>query len=282
MQAIEVKSVTKAYGEVTALRDVTVSFGENRIYGLLGRNGAGKSTLLKIIANRIFSDQGEVTVDGLPARENDGAQAKLYLMSEENLYPETMRVRDAFRWSKAFYPSFQEEKALALAQQFGLDTRKKAVTLSTGYKSIFKIILALSLDVPYLLFDEPVLGLDANHRELFYKLLLESYGEKPKTILIATHLIEEIAHVIEHIVIIKRGEILRDEPVETLLESGYTVTGAAAVADQFLQGRHPIGCDTLGGLKTAYFLGVRPDQLPHGLEITRLDLQKLFIQLTNA
>ena len=103
-----------------------------------------------------------------------------------------------------------------------MDTRKKAVTLSTGYKSIFKIILALSLDVPYLLFDEPVLGLDANHRELFYKLLLESYGEKPKTILIATHLIEEIAHVIEHIVIIKRGEILRDEPVETLLESGYT------------------------------------------------------------
>ena len=75
---------------------------------------------------------------GLPARENDGAQAKLYLMSEENLYPETMRVRDAFRWSKAFYPSFQEEKALALAQQFGLDTRKKAVTLSTGYKSIFE------------------------------------------------------------------------------------------------------------------------------------------------
>lgn len=101
MQAIEVKSVTKAYGEVTALRDVTVSFGENRIYGLLGRNGAGKSTLLKIIANRIFPDQGEVTVDGLPARENDGAQAKLYLMSEENLYPETMRVRDALGVMKA-------------------------------------------------------------------------------------------------------------------------------------------------------------------------------------
>lgn len=72
MQAIEVKSVTKAYGEVTALRDVTVSFGENRIYGLLGRNGAGKSTLLKIIANRIFPDQGEVTVDGLPAGKTTG------------------------------------------------------------------------------------------------------------------------------------------------------------------------------------------------------------------
>lgn len=282
MQAIEVKGVKKAYGEVAALRDVTVSFGENRIYGLLGRNGAGKSTLLKIISNRIFPDQGEVTIDGLPARENDGAQAKLYLMSEENLYPEAMRVKDAFRWSKAFYPGFQEEKALMLAQQFGLDIRKKAVTLSTGYKSIFKIILALSLDVPYLLFDEPILGLDANHRELFYKLLLESYGEKPKTILLATHLIEEVAHVIEHIVIIKQGEILRDEPVETLLEAGYTVTGAAAAVDQFLQGRHPIGCDTLGGLKTAYLLGGRPDQLPQGLEITRLDLQKLFIQLTNA
>ena len=70
--------------------------------------------------------------------------------------------------------------------------------------------------------------------------------------------------------------------METLLEAGYTVTGAAAAVDQFLQGRYPIGCDTLGGLKTAYLLGSRPDQLPQGLEITRLDLQKLFIQLTNA
>lgn len=282
MQAIEVKGVTKTYGEVTALRNISTSFGDHRIYGLLGRNGAGKSTLLKVIANRIFPDAGEVTVDGLPARENDAAQAKLYLMSEENLYPESMRVRDSFRWSKAFYPGFQEDKALALAQQFGLDIKKKTNTLSTGYQSIFKIITALSLDIPYLLFDEPVLGLDANHRELFYKLLLKAWGEKPKTIILATHLIEEVAHVIEHIVIVRQGEILRDEPVETLLESGYTVTGAAAAVDAFVHGRQSIGCDALGGLKTAYLLGDLPAELPQGLEVTRLDLQKLFIQLTNS
>lgn len=282
MPAIEVKSVTKTYEEVTALRDVSVSFGDQRIYGLLGRNGAGKSTLLKVIANRIFPDAGEVTVDGLPACENDAAQAGIYLMSEENLYPEAMRVREAFRWSRAFYPGFQEDKAIALARQFGLDDKKKIHTLSTGYQSIFKLVLALSLDTPYLLFDEPVLGLDANHRELFYRLLLESYGEKPRTIVLATHLIEEIAHVIEHIVIVKNGIILRDEPVETLLENGYTVTGAAAVVDAFLQGRQSIGCDALGGLKTAYLLGKRPAELPQGLEVTRLDLQKLFIQLTNS
>lgn len=282
MQAIEVKNVTKTYGEVTALRDVSVTFGEQRIYGLLGRNGAGKSTLLKVIANRIFPDAGTITVDGLPACENDAAQAKLYLMSEENLYPEAMRVRDAFRWSKGFYPGFREDRAFALTQQFGLDPKKKTNSLSTGYRSIFKIIIALSLDTPYLLFDEPVLGLDANHRELFYRLLLEAYGEKPKTIVLATHLIEEVAHVIEHIVIVKQGRILRDEPVETLLESGYTVTGAAAAVDAFLQGRQSIGCDVLGGLKTAYLTGGRPAEIPQGLEVTRLDLQKLFIQLTNS
>ena len=89
---------------------------------------------------------------------------------------------------------------------FGLNTKKKVRTLSTGYKSIFKLVLALSVNVPYLFLDEPVLGLDANHREMFYRILLEKYIEEPFTIVISTHLIEEVASVIEHVVILKRRE----------------------------------------------------------------------------
>ena len=88
--SIEIKNVTKKFGDNTALNNVSISFGENKIYGLLGRNGAGKSTLLNIITNRLFATEGEVTIDNLPACENDKAQEKIYLMSEKTLYPQDM------------------------------------------------------------------------------------------------------------------------------------------------------------------------------------------------
>ncbi|MCL2507626.1 MAG: ABC transporter ATP-binding protein [Oscillospiraceae bacterium] len=279
--SIELKGVNKSYGETRALRDVTLTFGDNKIIGLLGRNGAGKTTMLKVISGLIFTDGGEVTVDGERAVENDKALGKMYLMSEETYYPGGMKIRDVFKWSKRFYPDFDEGYAARLAAEFGLNQKKNVRSLSTGYLSIFKLIVALSVNTPYLFLDEPVLGLDANHRELFYRLLLEKYAEKPSTIVISTHLIEEIAALIEHVVIIKNGEILRDEPREDLLREGYTVAGAAALVDAYSENRRKIGEDSLGGLKTVYLLGP-PDDVPAGLEVSGLDLQKLFIRLTNS
>lgn len=97
--SIEVKNVTKNYGSTCALDHVSLKFEENKIYGLLGRNGAGKTTLLNIISNRIFASEGEVLIDGLPARENDMAQQKIYLMSEKDYYPEKAKIKDIFRWT---------------------------------------------------------------------------------------------------------------------------------------------------------------------------------------
>lgn len=283
MNGIELKDISKRFGETQALQDISLCFEENKIYGLLGRNGAGKSTMLNIIANRLFADTGQVMVDGMPAEENDQAQRLLYLMSEQTLYPESMRIRDVFKWTKNFYPNFDLAYAQNLADNFGLDTKKKVRSLSTGYASIFKIIAALSVNVPYVLLDEPVLGLDANHRDMFYKLLLEKYGECPSTYVISTHLIEEVSGVIEDIVIIKNGEVIRNESCESLLSKGYTVSGKASEVDAFIEGKEIIGIDALGGLKTAHILGaVDRREIPDSLEVSRLDLQKLFIQLTNS
>ena len=87
MRGIEIKEVSKGYKDTKALDHVSVQFEDGKIYALLGRNGAGKSTMLNIISNRIFPDQGEVLVDGKPARENDQVQQNMYLMSEQTLYP---------------------------------------------------------------------------------------------------------------------------------------------------------------------------------------------------
>lgn len=282
MSMIEVRGATKRYGDVAALQNVTLTLEKNRIYGLLGRNGAGKTTLLNAITNRIFLDEGSILIDGEPAMENDRAQDKVYMMSEQKTYPDGMRAKDVFRWASDLHSgAFDKAYAERLCAAFGLNQRKKVKELSTGYSSILKIITALSLQVPCLLLDEPVLGLDANHRELLYRLILEQYAETPRTIVISTHLIEEIASLIEEVIIIKQGQVIRQASSEALLAEGYTVSGPAALVNSWTQGKQVVGTDTLGGLKTAYILGKPEGPLPDGLERGALDLQRLFIRLTN-
>lgn len=287
MNAIEVRNLTKDYGRTRALDAVNLALEPGRIVGLLGRNGAGKTTLLNIIANKLFATSGDVLVEGETATENAAAQAKIFYMTEKNLYPMSMRVRDAIKWAAEFYPLFDIAYVNALAQKFSLDTKKKVKELSTGYNSIFKMILALSSGAPILLFDEPVLGLDANHRALFYKELIARYSEKPCTIIISTHLIEEVAEVLEEAVIIKQGTVIQHQSVEALLKSAYTVSGEAAAVDSFTGGKSVIHAETMGKFKSATVHEVLDDSAISdarklSLDVTAAELQKLFIDLTNS
>lgn len=281
MNAIQIKNVTKQYKDVTALDDVSFSFEYGKIYGFLGRNGAGKSTLINIIANRIFADSGEIYIDDLPAKENMKVHEKIFCMSEADLYDTSLRVKEHFKWIDRFYDSFNIEKAFSIAEKFRLDTNKRFKALSKGYQSIFKLTVALALEVPYVIFDEPVLGLDANHRELFYDLLLKDYENNERTIIIATHLIEEVANLIEDVVLIDKGKVLMQENVGTLLEMGYSVSGLASEVEDYCKDKNVIGMDELGGLKVAYVMGERtPVPKNSNLSFSAMNLQKLFVKLT--
>lgn len=281
MNAIQVKNITKRYRDVTALDHISFSFEFGKIYGFLGRNGAGKSTLINIMANRIFADKGEIFIDGEPARENIRIQSKLFCMSEADLYDRDLKVKEHFKWTKRFQENFDSDKAFALAKKFGLDTNKRFKALSKGYQSIFKLIIALSLNVPYVVFDEPVLGLDANHRELFYDLLLKEFEAGERTMIIATHLIEEVANIIEEVVLIDKGQLLLQDSVENLLNTGYSISGLAEEVDRYCADKNVIDCDELGNLKVAYVVGEKA-ALPAGsnLQIASINLQKLFVKLT--
>lgn len=281
MEAIRIHNVTKTFGDTTALNNVSLNFESGKIYGLLGRNGAGKSTLLNIISNRIFADEGEVFINDKNAVENDQAQKQIYMMSEKNLYPKSMKIKEVFQWTNDFYGCFDTEKAERLAKIFDLKLNNRVKELSTGYNSIFKLIIALCLDVNYVFLDEPVLGLDANHREVFYRLLLESYEEKQRTFIIATHLIEEISNLIEEIIIIDKGNLIIQKDVQELMDSGYSISGKASEVNEYCVGKHVIGEDLMGSLKTSYILGeVDKKSVIGTLEINKLNLQKLFIELT--
>lgn len=281
MRAIQINHVTKKYQDVVALDDISFSFEYGKIYGFLGRNGAGKSTLINIIANRIFADQGEVLVDGITAKENMAVQEKIFCMSEADLYNTSLKIKDQFRWINCFYDCFDIDKAVQIAERFKLPLDKRFKALSKGYQSIFKLTVALSIQTPYVIFDEPVLGLDANHRELFYELLLKDFEQNERTIILATHLIEEVANMIEEVVLIDKGHVLMQESVENLLEMGYCISGRADEVDAYCMGKHVIGFDILGGLKLAYITGEKeqPSAESH-LQISAMNLQKLFIKLT--
>lgn len=285
MSIVQVKNVTKHYGDVCALENISVTFGENKIIGLLGRNGAGKTTLLNLMTNRLFASGGEIVIDGMDVRENDAALSLIYYMSEQTLFPESMRVSEAFLWTQRYFPSFDAVYAGALCDLFGLSPKKRFKALSTGYTSIAKLIMALSVNTPVVIYDEPVLGLDANHRDLFYKELLANYVSHPKTVVLSTHIIEEIADLLEEVIIIKDHKVAVHQSVEELLSSAYQVSGGEEAVNRFLSGRRCIHRETMAGFCAATILGAPSDAdqaelTALGLHKQGVELQKLFIHLT--
>ncbi|MDF2521491.1 MAG: multidrug transporter ATP-binding protein [Clostridia bacterium] len=287
MSLIEIKDITKDYGKTRALDNISFTIEPNKIYGLLGRNGAGKTTLLNLLTNKLFPTSGDITIDGETVFENDKALGKVFYMMERNLYPETLRVKEVFKWTREYYPSFDIEYAGKLADSFGLPTNKRIKSLSTGYSSIFKVIVALASNAEIILLDEPVLGLDANHREQLYKEIITNYSEKPKTIIISTHLIEEVAELLEEVIIIDNGRLVKKEPAEQLLAAAYTVSGEASKVDKYIEDRKFTGEQVMGKFKSVVVLEEarhKDEALANelNLEFSMVELQKLFISLTNS
>lgn len=281
MDLLTAEHVTKRYAAHTALDDVSLAIPKGSVYGLLGPNGAGKTTLLNIITNRLYADSGEVTIDGESAPGRDRALGKVYMMAEQNLFPDSMKVKAALKITADFIPSFDLELAMELAEKFGLPMNKKVKALSTGYSSIIRLVLALSAGTPYVIFDEPVLGLDAQHRDMFYRLLMEHCGGGGQTVILSTHLIQEAAPLIEHAVIIKGGKILRDASAEELTGAAHTVSGPAGLVDGYIAGRQVLNTTAIGGLKTACVEGEPDARVPAGLEVSAMGLQDYFISLMN-
>lgn len=273
-------NLTRKFGDTTALNGVSLCLDEPKIYGLLGRNGAGKTTLLRLITNYIQPTEGTITLDEQNVWENEKAQHQIFLITESSFFEDLtgQRLADIM---EQIYPSFDKEQFLSYAKRFELNLKKKYQTLSTGYKSVLRAVAALSVHTPFLFLDEPTLGMDAFHRELFYKLLIESYSESPSCILLSTHLISEVEGLLENVIILDHGKVLIDESSEQLLAQGYCVSGRISDVDDYCSGKNVIGSSVVGGLKTTAILGER-NNVPDTLDVTGLSLQQLFVQLVGS
>jgi ABC-2 type transport system ATP-binding protein len=235
-QAILVSGLTRRYRDHVALDDVTLDIDGPSIVGLLGRNGAGKTTLMRIIANQEFASSGAVRVFGASPVENDAILRRMVFVREDQAFPD-FRVRHALRAASWFYPNWSSELADTLLRDFDLPPNRSIKKLSRGMRSAMGIVIGLAAQAEITLFDEPYAGLDAVARQLFYDRLLASYAERPSTVLLSTHLIDEAADLLERVVMIDHGQIVLDADADDVRGSATTVSGPIAAVEEFVAGR---------------------------------------------
>lgn len=283
MEQLKISHLSKKFGRRVILDDVSFTLEPAKIYGLLGRNGAGKSTLLNLISNRIFPTSGSIKL-GDQEVNTDQTLDKIFLIGEDNLYYKQVKINQMFDLADGAYGNFDYQNAEQMLKQFELDGNQKFAKLSTGQKTAAKISLALNVDADYIFLDEPVLGLDANHREIFYQELIKSYQKWPRTIVLSTHLIDEIQQLVEHVILIDRHRVLEDADVQDLLDRAYDISGPAKLVDQYTEGLNVLSTTDLGNIRTAHVFDQLPEDriLPDQVQIGHYDLQHLFIYLTNG
>jgi len=213
---LEIKQLRKDYGRKTALRDVDLTLPRGEIVGLFGENGAGKSTLMKCILDFLPYD-GEITLDGEPITRRNIARIA-FATCEHSFFP-NLTPADHRDFYRMHFPKFREKRFEALMEFFELPMTKALRSFSTGQKNQFEVIMALSQGADYILMDEPFAGNDIFNREDFYKVLL-GILEPEETVLLSTHLLEEVEHFIGRAVLLRKGSIVGDVTMLELEERG--------------------------------------------------------------
>lgn len=284
---VEINGLSKHYGNVKAVDNVSFKLEEGKIYGLLGRNGAGKTTIMHMLTAQIFKTSGELKVFGEEPIENEKVLNRICFIKESQKYPDAFRVKDVLNVCPLFFPNWDREFALALVEDFRLPLKRRMKKLSRGMLSAVGIVVGLASRAPLTIFDEPYLGLDAVSRNLFYDKLLEDYGEHPRTIVLSTHLIDEVSQLLEHVLVIDAGKLLLNEEAETLRGNASNIVGAAAQIEPFLSGKKVIHRAPFGSLLSATVLGRLSEQdrkraAELGLEIGPVSLQQMVVHMTGS
>lgn len=284
---VRANGLTKRYGSFTAVDAVDLTLEENRIYGLLGRNGAGKTTIMQMLTGQLFPNAGELEVFGRAPAEHADVLRRMCFIAESQRYPEDFTPKHVFTAAPWFFEHWDAAFAEQLVADFRLPVKRRIKKLSRGQLSAVGVIVGLASRAPLTFFDEPYLGLDAVARHIFYDRLLQDYAEHPRTIVLSTHLIDEVANLLEHVILIDQGRILFDRDADELRGSATTVAGPRAAVESFVADRPVIGREGLGGLASVTIDG-RLDQRDRiaaaelGLELAPVSLQQLIIHMTGT
>jgi len=279
---IEVKNVNKKYKKTDALKDVTFTLTEPKIYGLLGRNGAGKTTFMEILAGHQLATNGEIRIDGEQPFDNRKILNKICLVKEGDNFYKDMRIKQILKSYSFFYPKWDQALAEKLIKEYNLNAKARVKTLSKGMASALGVIVGLASKAPITIFDEPYIGLDAAARKKFYEILLEEYEEEKRTVIFSTHLIDEVSLLFEEVLILQEGELILQEEAETLRNETCAVTGEIAEVEKFICNKKVMKTKQLANMMTAYIYGDKEEALQANLQVEGIPIQDLMIYLTET
>ena len=273
---IEAKGLSKRYKNKQALDKVNFTVGEGRIVGLIGRNGAGKTTALKAVLG-LTPFEGSLTVLGRdPSREREQMLQSVSFIADVAVLPKWLKVRNALDYVEGVHPAFQRERAEQFLAKTDIRMDHKVRELSKGMVTQLHLALVLAIRAKLLVLDEPTLGLDLLVRRSFYDTLLNDYMDDGRTILVTTHQVEEIEHILTDILFIEQGHIVLDSSIDDLANR---FTQVWVKPDQLATGRalKPFHERSVLGRTVLYFDGVPRESLAEFGEVGTPGVADLFV-----
>jgi len=217
---ISVSELTRRFGATTALASVSLSMPRGAVYGLVGANGAGKTTLIKHLLGLLRAESGSVRVFGLdPVADPVGVLSRIGYLSEDNDLPGWMRVDELLRYSRAFYPAWDDGYAEELRQAFALEPAAKIKDLSKGQKARMGLLIALAHRPELLVLDEPSSGLDPIVRRDILGAVIRTIAHEGRTVLFSSHLLDEVEEVADHVTMLSHGQVVLSAPLDAVMES---------------------------------------------------------------
>ena len=209
---IEVKNLSFAYSNAKVLDNISTTFAQGRIYGLLGANGVGKSTLFKLLCGLLTTKCGEINIDGYsPASRQPGFLSRIFYIPEDFEGP-AVSIKNYAGGISAFYPKYDESLLNSLLNDFDIDINRKFTSLSLGQRKRAILCVALAMNTEYLLLDEPTNGLDIPAKAEFRKMVAKAMDDN-RTIIISTHQVKDVENLLDHIMILDKRCVLLDKSV---------------------------------------------------------------------
>lgn len=286
MKVIECQNVNKTYGGDIALNDLSITIKPNTITGLIGRNGAGKTTLLKILAGFIRESSGEVRVFAEHPFNNLKVSTNMIFIDDQINPPTALSLKDLLAAGELFYPNFVKSLANGLFDYFSFKPKQTYQSLSKGMKSTFNMIMGLSARCPLTIFDEPTTGMDAAVRKDFYRALLKDYIDHPRTIILSSHLLNEMEEILEDVLLLKGGSPYLHLSISELKEYAVGVSGSKAVVSRWSEDKEILYKKEVGG--SSYFVVEnnlseyeRNLAIEEGLQLSAVSPDDLCVYLTS-
>jgi len=222
---IEISHLKRRFGKTVALDDVSLKIPQGIVMGLIGENGAGKTTLIKHVLGLLKAKTGDVRVFGLdPVRDPVGVLGRVGYLSETRDLPEWMRIGELMRYSRPFYPDWDQTYANELRETFELDSAQKIKTLSKGQRARTALMVALAHRPDLLLLDEPSSGLDPIVRRDILGAIIRTVAEEGRSVLLSSHLVDEVERVADTVAIIHHGRMVLTDSLESIKENHHRLT----------------------------------------------------------